>query len=142
MFNSIEADALCDRLAIMARGKLRCIGKAAELKRRFGAGFTFTVSSSHQNSSETVPPFITAMFPSATILSEPIGGTFHYEVHRNDVRQFVFYMFSRFTFLSHFFHIAFTLLSHSIVPILFNSFFEDCSLTFVYLYIYMYLRVS
>ena len=39
-----EADALCDRLAIMARGKLRCIGKAAELKKRFGAGFTLTVS--------------------------------------------------------------------------------------------------
>lgn len=39
-----EADALCDRLAIMARGKLRCIGKAAELKKRFGAGFTFTIS--------------------------------------------------------------------------------------------------
>ena len=83
----------------MARGKLRCIGKAAELKRRFGAGFTFTVSidssgsggsggsggrtlSARQND---IHQYIMSLFPSAKLLAEPIAGTAQYEVSRSDV---------------------------------------------------------
>ncbi len=99
-----EADALCDRLAIMARGKLRCIGKAAELKKRFGAGFTFTVSvevptggGSGGNSREDLGRVLAArqramdnfvhaeLFPSAVMLDEPIAGTAQYEVRKEDV---------------------------------------------------------
>ena len=39
-----EADILSDRIAIMARGKLRCIGTSVRLKSRFGAGFVVNVS--------------------------------------------------------------------------------------------------
>eukprot|EP00475_Leptophrys_vorax_P029658 TRINITY_DN4376_c0_g2_i5.p1 TRINITY_DN4376_c0_g2~~TRINITY_DN4376_c0_g2_i5.p1 ORF type:complete len:983 (+),score=58.52 TRINITY_DN4376_c0_g2_i5:142-3090(+) len=38
-----EADILGDRIAIMARGRLRCIGTSIHLKNRFGAGFVVTV---------------------------------------------------------------------------------------------------
>lgn len=38
-----EADILGDRIAIMARGRLRCIGTSIHLKTRFGAGFIITV---------------------------------------------------------------------------------------------------
>ncbi|CAI7736838.1 unnamed protein product [Closterium sp. NIES-54] len=38
-----EADILGDRIAIMARGRLRCIGTSIHLKNRFGAGFLVTV---------------------------------------------------------------------------------------------------
>lgn len=34
-----EADVLADRIAIMARGSLRCIGSALHLKQKFGAGY-------------------------------------------------------------------------------------------------------
>lgn len=43
-----EADILSDRIAIMAKGRLRCIGSSIRLKSRFGTGFianiTFTES--------------------------------------------------------------------------------------------------
>lgn len=34
-----EADVLGDKVAIMARGKLRCIGTSLRLKQRFGGGY-------------------------------------------------------------------------------------------------------
>lgn len=34
-----EAEALCNRIAIMVAGKLRCLGTSQHLKHRFGAGY-------------------------------------------------------------------------------------------------------
>lgn len=34
-----EADVLSDRIGIMAKGKLRCIGTPIRLKMKFGTGF-------------------------------------------------------------------------------------------------------
>jgi hypothetical protein len=34
-----EADALCDRIGIMAGGQLRCLGSQLHLKSKFGDGF-------------------------------------------------------------------------------------------------------
>ena len=42
-----EAEALGDRVAIMAAGSVRCEGSVAFLTRRFGAGYTLTVSYTH-----------------------------------------------------------------------------------------------
>merc|ERR1711871_1782714 len=39
-----EADALCDRITIMAAGKLRCIGTGIELKQTYSEGYKFSVS--------------------------------------------------------------------------------------------------
>ncbi|KAF8390226.1 hypothetical protein HHK36_024751 [Tetracentron sinense] len=39
-----EADILSDRIAIMAKGRLRCIGTSIRLKSRFGTGFIANVS--------------------------------------------------------------------------------------------------
>ncbi|EOA14978.1 hypothetical protein CARUB_v10028326mg, partial [Capsella rubella] len=39
-----EADILSDRIGIMAKGRLRCIGASIRLKSRFGTGFVATVS--------------------------------------------------------------------------------------------------
>ena len=38
-----ESDALSTRIAIMAKGKLRCVGSQARLKKRFGNGLTLTM---------------------------------------------------------------------------------------------------
>jgi len=34
-----ECEALCNRLVIMVKGELVCIGASQELKQRFGAGY-------------------------------------------------------------------------------------------------------
>ncbi len=38
-----EADILGDRIAIMANGKLACVGSTIFLKNRFGTGYNFTI---------------------------------------------------------------------------------------------------
>uniref|UniRef100_A0A0D3A9X6 ABC transporter domain-containing protein n=1 Tax=Brassica oleracea var. oleracea TaxID=109376 RepID=A0A0D3A9X6_BRAOL len=44
MHSMEEADILGDRIGIMAKGRLRCIGTSIRLKSRFGTGFITTVS--------------------------------------------------------------------------------------------------
>jgi len=38
-----EADILGDRIGIMVRGKLRCVGSSLRLKSRFGSGYRVSV---------------------------------------------------------------------------------------------------
>ena len=38
-----EADALADRIAIMANGQLRCVGDSLKLKRKYGAGYNLNL---------------------------------------------------------------------------------------------------
>ena len=38
-----ECETLCNRLAIMTKGSLVCIGPSEELKRRFGAGYNINI---------------------------------------------------------------------------------------------------
>lgn len=49
-----ECEYLCDRIAIMANGKLRCLGTASELKQNYAQGFkiTFKVKYHHVNDQE------------------------------------------------------------------------------------------
>lgn len=39
-----EADILCSRIGIMAKGVLRCVGSPLHLKKRYGRGFKLAVS--------------------------------------------------------------------------------------------------
>merc|ERR1719181_1823701 len=82
-----EADVLCDHLGIMSGGRLLCLGPAYDLKRRFGKGYTCVVSTKIKNLSnrDEIHSWMTGMFPSATLLEEPISGTFKYEISRKDV---------------------------------------------------------
>ena len=49
-----EADVLSDRIGIMAKGRLRCIGTSIRLKSRFGTGFVANISFSGSNN-ERIP---------------------------------------------------------------------------------------
>lgn len=49
-----EADILSDRIAIVAKGRLRCIGTSIRLKSRFGAGFIATISFKGNNNEDAV----------------------------------------------------------------------------------------
>jgi ABC-type multidrug transport system ATPase subunit len=50
-----EADILSDRIGIMAKGKLRCIGTSIRLKSRFGTGFIANVSFSVTTNGQATP---------------------------------------------------------------------------------------
>lgn len=49
-----EADILGDRIGIMAKGRLRCIGTSIRLKSRFGTGFVVNVSFSTNNNVQSL----------------------------------------------------------------------------------------
>jgi len=49
-----EADILSDRIGIMAKGRLRCIGTSIRLKSRFGTGFIADISF-YGNNNEHIP---------------------------------------------------------------------------------------
>ncbi|KAF3436036.1 hypothetical protein FNV43_RR23128 [Rhamnella rubrinervis] len=49
-----EADILSDRIGIMAKGRLRCIGTSIRLKSRFGTGFIATVSLKGSTNGQTL----------------------------------------------------------------------------------------
>lgn len=55
-----EADILCDRIAIMAKGRLRCIGSSIRLKSKFGSGFIASIHFTESNDSnkEAVKQFV------------------------------------------------------------------------------------
>ncbi|KAF3437772.1 hypothetical protein FNV43_RR20528 [Rhamnella rubrinervis] len=50
-----EADILSDRIAIMAKGRLRCIGTSIRLKSKFGTGFIANVSFNRSANRQTPP---------------------------------------------------------------------------------------
>ncbi|PIA27922.1 hypothetical protein AQUCO_07400038v1 [Aquilegia coerulea] len=60
-----EADILADRIAIMAKGKLRCIGTSIRLKSRFGTGFIANVSFTGSIPGQT-PPNVNGSVVAAT----------------------------------------------------------------------------
>ncbi|MCL7030568.1 hypothetical protein MKW94_023908 [Papaver nudicaule] len=66
-----EADILGDRIAIVAKGKLRCIGTSIRLKSRFGTGLIATVS-----------------FEESTSRQIPVYGDATTEPHHQAVKQF------------------------------------------------------
>jgi ABC-type multidrug transport system ATPase subunit len=63
-----EAEALCQRIAIMVSGSLRCIGSSQMLKERYGEGHVLDVKAPRGRGDELVA-FIAAKLPAA-VLSE------------------------------------------------------------------------
>jgi len=43
----LEVEALCDRIAIMVRGELKCLGTQQTLKSKYGRGWQLTVKAAH-----------------------------------------------------------------------------------------------
>eukprot|EP00276_Gloeochaete_wittrockiana_P009781 CAMPEP_0184651222 /NCGR_PEP_ID=MMETSP0308-20130426/8796_1 /TAXON_ID=38269 /ORGANISM="Gloeochaete witrockiana, Strain SAG 46.84" /LENGTH=912 /DNA_ID=CAMNT_0027085281 /DNA_START=218 /DNA_END=2956 /DNA_ORIENTATION=- len=76
-----EADALCDRLAIFSTGKLRCLGTAADLKRRFGSGFKLRITSPVEYEAGA-HKFVMDLLPNAHFMNA-LAGTRNYELPRN-----------------------------------------------------------
>jgi len=94
-----EADVLCDRIAIMAGGELQCIGRSWQLKRRFGKGYTATITSSNKTKehAKKIEELMKTIFTqeveegedpipsSCALLEDSIGGVSKFEISRKDV---------------------------------------------------------
>lgn len=50
-----EADILGDRIGIMARGRLCCLGSGLHLKQKFGSGYRLSIQVQQVNCAVTVP---------------------------------------------------------------------------------------
>ena len=49
-----ECEALCNRLVIMVKGQLVCIGPSQQLKQRFGAGYDINIKLNPERSDKDV----------------------------------------------------------------------------------------
>lgn len=79
--NMEEADVLCNRIGIMARGQLICIGSQAHLKKKFGTGFTVQVMSDDHHKSHD---FILSIFPTAVQdMDSSMSGLLCYRIPQN-----------------------------------------------------------
>lgn len=61
-----ECEALCNRLVIMVKGQLVCIGASQELKQRFGAGYNIHIKLNPSRSDHDVSDMKTIMKSSLT----------------------------------------------------------------------------
>lgn len=88
-----EADLLCDRIAIMAAGRLCCIGNSMFLKKTFGAGYNITVCLDRVHSQSLVPPFFSCS--SLPLLSSPFSShsALFYNCRWRKLRPLWFHMF-------------------------------------------------
>lgn len=52
IFSMEECEALCNRLAILAKGHLVGIGSSEELKKRFGTGYNIIIELNHERTED------------------------------------------------------------------------------------------
>ncbi|KAL9833539.1 ABC-type organic anion transporter ABCA8-like [Geothlypis trichas] len=60
-----EAEAVCDRVAILVSGQLRCIGSIQYLKNKFGRGYLLEIKAKDAESSDAVHAEVLKIFPGA-----------------------------------------------------------------------------
>eukprot|EP01132_Coremiostelium_polycephalum_P005009 gene5009-6238_t len=80
--NMEEAEILCDRVCIINKGAMKCIGRIPELKTRYGAGYTLSVTTTHDT---PIHDFICEIIPNVKLIHE-ISLNKTYSVPRSSVR--------------------------------------------------------
>ena len=65
-----EADVLGDRIGIMAKGKVLCLGSSLFLKNRYGAGYKLTMVKKFKVPNKKVNPYLESVFGPVETLSE------------------------------------------------------------------------
>uniref|UniRef100_A0A7S1XHV2 Probable ATP-dependent transporter ycf16 n=1 Tax=Compsopogon caeruleus TaxID=31354 RepID=A0A7S1XHV2_9RHOD len=83
-----EAERLCDRVGIMASGRLRCVGPAEEIKLRLGRGYRLSVSLPPHNV-EHLDELVRTISPQATVESS-LAGSIIYQLPRDVVLSTIF----------------------------------------------------
>jgi len=63
-----EAEVLCDRVAIISDGKMKCIDKPVELKARYGARYNLSIS--HTGRSADIMQFVGSVIPESQLVDD------------------------------------------------------------------------
>ncbi|WCJ33482.1 ABC transporter A family member 7 [Euphorbia peplus] len=79
-----EAEALCDRVGILADGSLRCLASPKELKGRYGGSYVLTMTTPVEEEQEVVK-MVERLSPSAERIYN-ISGTQKFEMPKGEVR--------------------------------------------------------
>jgi hypothetical protein len=82
-----EADVLCNRIAILCTGKLRCIGTQLRLKNRFGSGYKLSMSlaSASDSALERVAAFVTTHVSPHAALTSRVGASVTFTLPRTGI---------------------------------------------------------
>jgi ABC-type multidrug transport system ATPase subunit len=67
-----EADALCTRIGIMAKGQMRCLGSSVHLKQKHGKGFIIVLQTDPA-AAEAAITFVLRAFPGAQLTHNNMG---------------------------------------------------------------------
>ena len=67
-----EADALCTRIGIMAKGRMRCLGSSVHLKQRHGRGFMIEMQTDAAAAAAAID-FVRSAFPGAELTHNNLG---------------------------------------------------------------------
>ena len=67
-----EADALCSRIGIMAKGQMRCLGTSVHLKQKHGKGFIIAMQTNPSDSDAAIS-FVRGAFPGAELTHNNAG---------------------------------------------------------------------
>jgi ABC-type multidrug transport system ATPase subunit len=81
-----EAEALCDRIAIMADGELQAIGDGLSLKNQFGCGYTLTLVSYAGRAAEIQKLAEQNLPPESKLVSEN-AGSFIYQIPKHRIEE-------------------------------------------------------
>ena len=65
-----EADVLGDRIGIMGKGKVLCLGSSLFLKNRYGAGYKLTMVKKFKQPNKKIRPYLEQVFGRVEKLSE------------------------------------------------------------------------
>ncbi len=79
---------LGDKIGIVAKGRLQCIGSALHLKQKYGAGYRITVGT-QENRVKDVQAFFEENLKGAKLAALPISGYLNFAVSREANEQLI-----------------------------------------------------
>eukprot|EP01121_Diplochlamys_sp_Union-15-3_P022660 TRINITY_DN9723_c0_g1_i1.p1 TRINITY_DN9723_c0_g1~~TRINITY_DN9723_c0_g1_i1.p1 ORF type:complete len:188 (-),score=26.73 TRINITY_DN9723_c0_g1_i1:62-625(-) len=79
-----EAETLCNRIGIMAIGKMRCLGNQQHLKNKFGQGYRLKINFNPANET-SASGLVTKMFPKAVLVAS-YRGTQEYHFDKGSIQ--------------------------------------------------------
>jgi ATP-binding cassette subfamily A (ABC1) protein 3 len=75
-----EADILGDRIGIMARGQIICLGRSLFLKNRFGVGYRLSMVKKHKKANTKVGKFIVNKLEESVQMMSEVSSEITYQI--------------------------------------------------------------